>query len=327
MITGVRSTAADVTSPIVCEITGVHERDRAQIVREWVGLQPRLRGDPGSPERAWATTAETELVSTAGAGPRARRAECAVDDAAVLHFGREQAQGQLGACAQETVAGAERAVGRCDEQVALGPQRHGVDVFERLVVDVGEAGVELPRARARWAISREVAERSVTCIRGWCSRKRVVIIEEAGTAVGMAPIRSVPSSPPAGAGSPPAPGRAGRRRRAAPTAAHRSPSGVKPSKRRLRRTSGDAELALQAPHRRLGQRRLRDVAGGGGAAEVPLAVEGDEVLELAGEHFADLQIDRADLFNTSLPALGQQCGGKQPFGVVSGKEQRPGSGC
>ena len=52
----------------------------------------------------------------------------------------------------------------------------------------------------------------------------------------------------------------------------------------------DAELALEAADARR-QRRLRDVAGGGGAAEVALAVQRGEVLELPDEH-GDRSIDR-----------------------------------
>ena len=44
-----------------------------------------------------------------------------------------------------------------------------------------------------------------------------------------------------------------------------------------------AELALEAADARR-QRRLRDVARDGGAAEVALAVERGQVLELADEH-------------------------------------------
>ena len=39
------------------------------------------------------------------------------------------------------------------------------------------------------------------------------------------------------------------------------------------------------------ERRLRDVAGGRGAAEVALAVEGRQVLELADEHGMIVLID------------------------------------
>ena len=51
---------------------------------------------PGRPVRACATSVETEFVSTAGCGDRARRGERVVDDAPVLHVGGEQAQRQLG---------------------------------------------------------------------------------------------------------------------------------------------------------------------------------------------------------------------------------------
>ena len=63
----------------------------------------------------------------------------------------------------------------------------------------------------------------------------------------------------------------------------------------------DAELALQAADARR-QRRLRDVAGRRGAAEVALAVERREVLELADEHRLD---HRCASIEPSLAALGQ----------------------
>ena len=50
---------------------------------------------PGRPARAWATSVETELVSTAGLGVAPAGAERAVDDPAVLHVGREQAEREL----------------------------------------------------------------------------------------------------------------------------------------------------------------------------------------------------------------------------------------
>ena len=46
----------------------VHERDRAQVVRERVGFEPRVGGDAGQPGAGVGDSVETELVSTAGLG-------------------------------------------------------------------------------------------------------------------------------------------------------------------------------------------------------------------------------------------------------------------
>jgi hypothetical protein len=47
-----------------------------------------------------------------------------------------------------TVAASERTVDRAQQHVALSVERHGAHVAERLVVEVGQAGVQLERVQA-----------------------------------------------------------------------------------------------------------------------------------------------------------------------------------
>jgi hypothetical protein len=77
-------------------------------------------------------------------GLRAGLREVAVDDPAVLHVGREQAEGRLcGRRPGDPLAVGPLALARRDEHVALLVERPRAHPCERLVVEVGEAGVEL----------------------------------------------------------------------------------------------------------------------------------------------------------------------------------------
>ena len=87
------STAVEVTSPIVCSIAGSTSGIARRSGGSGLASSQVCAVMPGRPARAWATSVETELVSTAGPASRRPR-ERAVDDPAVLHVGREQAERQ-----------------------------------------------------------------------------------------------------------------------------------------------------------------------------------------------------------------------------------------
>ena len=74
----------------------------------------------------------------------ARDLDLPVDDAAVLHVGREQTQRHLRDLGPgHRYAVAERCVRRCDQPVALVIERDGKDTAERFVFQIGDAGVDL----------------------------------------------------------------------------------------------------------------------------------------------------------------------------------------
>ncbi len=70
--------------------------------------------------------------------------ERAIDDAPVLHVGGEQAERHLADLGPGyRIAVAERAVGGGEQTILLAIERHGLHPAERLVVEIGQAGVDL----------------------------------------------------------------------------------------------------------------------------------------------------------------------------------------
>ncbi len=85
----------------------------------------------------------------------ARRPQQAVDDPPVLHVGREQAQRHF--CDLRPGDGlpvAQRRVRRDQQLIALVIERHRIDAPERLVVEIGHAGVDLEIFQERQDLDR-----------------------------------------------------------------------------------------------------------------------------------------------------------------------------
>ena len=77
-------------------------------------------------------------------GLGADRRQRAIDDAAVLHVGRQQAQRHLpDFLPGHLLAIAEHGVGRRQQAVALVVERNGAHLADRLVLDIGQPGVDL----------------------------------------------------------------------------------------------------------------------------------------------------------------------------------------
>ncbi len=282
--TGRRWVRADVTMPMVRVSTGstsgIARSPGGQRLRD----HPRLGRDAGDAAAGVGEHGRHRVRLDDRLGHGAGRGEGAVDDAAVLHVGRQQAQRQrrrLGPADRGAVA--ELAVGGGEQQVALPPQRAHVDVGERLVVQVGEAGVELAvgepvrdlarrhrvqrHAHARVVLAEARGDERRGRQRGGdgaeaeradeaLAQPRDLLLEAAQVVDG--PLR--PRQHPLALG----------RQALEPPPAH---------------DQRHAQLALQAADR-LRQRRLRHVARRRGTSEVPLPVERDEILELAREHAA-----------------------------------------
>ena len=96
-----------------------------------------------------------ESDSSVGCGSPPALAQQPVDDAAVLHVGRQQAERHLRDLGPgHRVAIAERRVGRGQQPIALAIERHGGDAAERLVVEIGDAGVDLEIFQQRQDLDR-----------------------------------------------------------------------------------------------------------------------------------------------------------------------------
>ena len=75
---------------------------------------------------------------------RADREQRAVDDAAVLHVRRQQAQRHLADFLPgDLLAIAEHGVGRRQQAIALVVERNGANLADRLVLDIGQPGIDL----------------------------------------------------------------------------------------------------------------------------------------------------------------------------------------
>ena len=95
------------------------------------------------PVRTWENSTIMELDSSVGLGPLPAAAE-PVDDAAVLHVGRQQAERHLSDFRPgDAIAVAERALFGGQQPILLEIERHRAQPAERLVVDIGEAGIDL----------------------------------------------------------------------------------------------------------------------------------------------------------------------------------------
>ncbi len=127
----------------------VGERDAAQVRRQRIGVEPRLRGHAGQ-SRAGVCDERRDRVGLDRRHRRdARAGERVVDDPPVLHVGREQAERERGGVGPgHALRAAVLILGGGDEEVLLAPQRQRVDVRQRLVVEVGEPGVDLAVGQA-----------------------------------------------------------------------------------------------------------------------------------------------------------------------------------
>ena len=79
-----------------------------------------------------------------------------VDDAAVLHVGRQQAERHAGRPPPRSPLSRSRVAvaGRGDQLIALGIERHAVTRPERLVVEIGDAGIDLEIFEQRQHLDR-----------------------------------------------------------------------------------------------------------------------------------------------------------------------------
>src|ERR1041385_6292806 len=76
-------------------------------------------------------------------GINAGFAEQALDDPAVLHVGRQQAQWDLCHLSPADVAAiAERRIGSDEEAVSLAGERHRCDATKRFVVEISKSGID-----------------------------------------------------------------------------------------------------------------------------------------------------------------------------------------
>ena len=74
----------------------------------------------------------------------ADRAENAVENAAVLHVGGQKAEiERCGLLPADRVAAGQRAVGAGEEDVGFGVERFGDDAFERFIVEIGDADIDI----------------------------------------------------------------------------------------------------------------------------------------------------------------------------------------
>ena len=85
----------------------------------------------------------------------ARLGKVLVDDAAVLHVGREQAERQPADLGPgDLLAVREFVAGGGDQLVALGIERHAGDASKRLVVEIGDAGIDVEIAEQGQHLNR-----------------------------------------------------------------------------------------------------------------------------------------------------------------------------
>ena len=235
-VSGVIGSRAGTTRPMVCTASGstigmarmVAVRPSVSASRAGITLAQR-------PVRTCANRTIIEFDSSVGCDIAAGGAQQAVDDAAVLHVGREQAERHLRDLGPgDALAVAERRVGGGQQLIALLIERHRVDAAERLVVEIGDAGVDLEVLEQREDLDRGARQDGEAHV-GMAGAKGRGERATIASAVGIAAMRSCPARPCLSALI------SSRMARESPTmrraqSSVRSPSGVKPMKREPRCT-------------------------------------------------------------------------------------------
>ena len=171
-VSGVIGSRGGTTSPMVCTASG----STIGIAR-MVSVRPSVSASARRHHARPAAGAHMREQHDHGIGFQRRlrvaagRAQQAVDDAAVLHVGREQAERHLRDLRPgHALAVAERRVGRGEQLIALLIERHRVDAAERLVVEIGDAGVDLEIVEQRRGSRSRCATGSVKRTSGWRAR-------------------------------------------------------------------------------------------------------------------------------------------------------------
>ena len=223
---------------------------------------------------------------------------------------------------------AERRAGGRDEQVALAPQRDGVDARERLVVEVGQPGLDLAVLEPVRDLARVHRDQPH-------AHPRVALAEARGdqrrAAAARSGSRRSAACPPGrrAAARPPAAATRGRRARAAPSRGSARPRASAP---RTRARGAPAARRARAPGLRMPAESVGcdDVARGGGAAEVALAVQRGQIFELPDEHRLDprlskhrrQQLDNCGACDATIRRCVAQSGGTGPPPPRAGSAHR-----
>jgi hypothetical protein len=220
-----------------------------------------------------------------GIGRDAGLRERAVDDPPVLHVGRQQAQAQRRrAPPRDRHLVRDRPVGADQQQVVLAPERERLDLGQRLVVEVREPGVDLPARQALGDLARAHRHDLDAHARVALAKRR----RDERRDGQRGRDRADPQRPlhPAAQAADLLFETVEVAQRSVHPRQHALALGGEALEAPRAPYERDAELAFQRANGGR-QRRLRDVAGLGRAAEVPLARQRRQVLELPEEHTVD----------------------------------------
>ena len=207
-------------------------------------------------------------------------AQQAFDDTARLGVGREQAQRHLRHFRpRHLVAVAERRVGRSEQAIALAIKRHAGDAADRLVVEIGDAGIDLEIFQETENLLRDLRRQNGELHRRDGARDRArSAVSIMASAMGIAAMRSRPVRPCLSAWT------SSRMARLSPTmrraqSSTRSPSGREILEPRAAIDQEHAETLLELLDAGR-QRRLGHAAGFGGPAEMLFARQREQEFEL-----------------------------------------------
>ena len=220
---------------------------------------------------------------------RADRAENAVDDPAVLHVGRQQAERRLGRAPSRRSCfelGDRRPLAGRQEQIFLVVDRLDAHALQRLVVEIGDARIEFELLDAALDLLRGQRQHRHGDVRDSARRTAPVRCETIGSAVGITPSRSRPVSPLSISSI----------ARAQVLGLGEDAMGVLERELALRGQADEtmaalderrAELLLELPDRR-GKRRLRDMTRLRRPAEMLFARQRHEICQLSQHHARSL---------------------------------------